>query len=882
MMFIRSHLVCGMVILLAVCSMSIAQDDVAQPKLDELKVSGARSSHYLTGNAPANSDASPEPDLDGFRREIGPLLESACVDCHGSDLQEGHIRIDTLNPDLFSGEDVSWWLEVLAVLANGEMPPTEAAELSDSDRAKLVQWLSLEIQSASTARRSKGEHSSFRRMTRYEYTYALQDLLGLPFDFGKDLPPDPSSEDGFLNSSETLHMSVTQFQTYRESALKALRRATVRGEQPAKIFWGVSMKDAADIVRKKQEVQLEEIREQHKDDPEKLQKAVDRKVAEFKARPKQTHYRDPDTGLFAKASWAYYGAKYAWEPSSNPVEVPAVSGQVAVIPKNQKLIVELGDTIPERGTLRVRVRATRGSADERPPSLRLEFGWQASNDSRASVQIGGEDLVIEALPGEPEWYQWEAPLSEIYPRNSVRNISQMGDLPSPSEFIRFINNSLSNNDAVIDYVEVTTPVYDQWPTKSHEHIFFDSQHKDERKYAREILSRFMARAWRCEVTESDVEQKIGLFEKVRPTCVDFEEAIVEVLSVVLSSPKFLYVGKSDLATRLSMFLWSSIPDQKLLEAVSDGKLADPDVLRSQVKRMLADPKSRRFAEQFTRQWLGMQLLDYLDVDRKKYPRFDQSLREAMQEEPIAFFLQLLQSNGSVLDLIHAKHTMANERLAKHYGLKGVYGKQFRQVSFDSDDQRGGLLTQAGLLAMNSDGKDSHPLKRGIWLLERILNDPPPPPPPAVPEIDLADPEIAKLTLKQRIEDHRNDAACMSCHAKIDPWGIAFENYDAVGKWRTEIQGKPVDATAELFNGQPIKGMEGLKRFLLSNRQDQFVRALVHKMTTYALGRPLTFGDRSVVDEITAGVRKDGDGLATMVEAIVTSELFDDSKKENAP
>jgi hypothetical protein len=201
------------------------------------------------------------------------------------------------------------------------------------------------------------------------------------------------------------------------------------------------------------------------------------------------------------------------------------------------------------------------------------------------------------------------------------------------------------------------------------------------------------------------------------------------------------------------------------------------------------------------------------------------------------------------------------------------GNHFRRVRLEPQHRRGGLLTAAGLLAMNSDGKDSHPLKRGIWLLENLLNDPPPPPPPAVPEIDLADPEIAKLTLKQRIEDHRNHAACLSCHAKIDPWGIAFENFDAVGSWRSQINGKPVDASSLLFNKQELDGMDGLKRFLLTNRQDQFARAMVHKLATYALGRPLTFGDRASIDQITADLRKQNDGLATMITLIVTSELF---------
>jgi hypothetical protein len=198
---------------------------------------------------------------------------------------------------------------------------------------------------------------------------------------------------------------------------------------------------------------------------------------------------------------------------------------------------------------------------------------------------------------------------------------------------------------------------------------------------------------------------------------------------------------------------------------------------------------------------------------------------------------------------------------------------FRRVALKDNLHRGGLLTQAGLMAMNSNGTDSHPLKRGVWLLRCVLNDPPPPPPAAVPIIDLADPEIVKMTLKQRIENHRNQAACFSCHAKIDPWGIAFENYDALGRWRNDVNGTPVDASSLLFNQQELNGSDGLKRFLLQNRQDQFVRAMVHKLSTFALGRPLTFSDHSEIENITASVRQQDDGLATMINCIVASDLF---------
>ncbi len=898
------RVICLVTLICATCGLAVGQNDSGSksesivgdsslPTLEELKAAGALRSSYRKQQFHSVGTETPQPQLATFNDEIEPILKRACVQCHGPETQEGNIRIDTLNPDLLHGDDVDWWLEVFAVLSNGEMPPADEVKLADKDRSAVVEWLSSEIQVASTVRRAEQGHSSFRRMTRYEYNYALQDLLGLPYDFAGDLPPESTSEDGFQNSSELLNMSAIQFAYYRELSRNALKKATVQGERPALIYWTVQMKAAATAEWAKQDEQLEKIRQKGKDDPEKLKQDLEQQAAKFRVRHNNVHYKNLMTGQTARVSWNYGGAKYAWAPTTTRPEVPAVSQHVAIIPPKQKLIVELGDTIPDMGKLRVRVRASRTSVEEnRIPSLQLEFGWQASNDSQASVRISDKDIAIDATPDQPKFYQWEIPLSEIYPRNSFRKTTKMGDLPNPSEYVKLVNSSVSQGDIQIDHVEITAPVYDQWPPDSHTRIFIDSDNRsEERIYARKVLTNFLSHAWRRPVTAAEVDQKLTLFTSIRTESDDFQEAMIEVLATVLSSPQFLYLVRSEqttqadekanverlpdfeLATRLSMFLWCSTPDDELLTLAAKGQLSNRDVLTKQVQRMLADPRSRRFSKHFVRQWLGMQLLDYLKLDRKAYPRFDSSLKEAMQEEPIAFFHEVLQKNDSVLDFIHADYTMANERLARHYGLSDVYGNQFRRVKLEPEHKRGGLLTQAGLLAMNSDGKDSHPLKRGIWMLENLLNDPPPPPPPAVPEIDLADPEIAKLTLKQRIENHRNHAACMSCHAKIDPWGIAFENFDAVGSWRTQIQGKPVDASSFLFNRQKLAGMDGLKRFLLENRQDQFARAMVHKLTTYAIGRPLTFGDRSSVDQMTADLRKQGDGLATMVTMIVTSDLF---------
>lgn len=864
-----------------------ADEESSRPTFEELKAAGAQRSGYLKQGRRLTESESPQADLATYRNRVAHVLRNSCVKCHGPEEQEGNIRIDTLDPDLLNGSDVDWWLEILAVLTNGEMPPAGEAELKPDDRGMIVDWLSSEIQVASVVRRASGQHSSFRRMTRYEYNYALQDLLGLPYNFAKDLPPESSSEDGFQNSSETLHMTSVQFETYRELSRQALLQATVQGDRPPAIYWGVTMKDLSAVEWAKQEEQLKKLREQLKDQPDKLSQELERLTAGFKRPHNSVHYRIRSTGRTARATWGYPGAKYARTPAVTPVDVPTDTDCVAVIPPRQKLIVELGDRLPDEGTLQVRFRASRTSVDDnRIPSLQLEFGWQASNDSHASVRISDHDIAIDAAPDEPQFYEWRIPLSEIYPRNGVRGISKMGDLPSPSEYVKFVNSSVSHGDVQLDYVEVTAPVYDQWPPESHVRIFGDRiDDTDESEAARHILRRFMTRAWRRPATDREVEQKLALYNTMRPQCEDFHQTIVEVLATVLASPRFLYLvrtdqhdsdptlGQDELATRLSMFLWCSTPDAELMELAAAKKLNNPDVLHEQVGRMLRDRRSRRFSEQFVRQWLGMQLLDYLKVDRAAHPRFEGSLKEAMREETVAFFHELLKDNRSVLDFVHADFTMANERLAQHYGLPGVTGNHFRRVSLQPEHHRGGLLTQAGLLAMNSDGKDSHPLKRGIWLLESLLNDPPPPPPPAVPEIDLADPEIAKLTLKQRIEKHRDHAACMSCHAKIDPWGIAFENFDATGSWRTQVDSKPVDATSVLFNRQELRGMDGLKRFLLTHRQDQLARALVHKMTTFALGRPLSFADYSAVDQITAAVRRQGDGLATVVTQIVTSPLF---------
>jgi mono/diheme cytochrome c family protein len=844
------------------------------------------------GAFPAKSPASrpdvPKARVAEFRKKVDPVLKRVCVGCHGSKKQKGKFRVDTLDPNLLKGKDVSWWLEVFDVISNGEMPPEDAeAQLTDSEKVQVVDWLSGEIQVASQVRRSEQGHTSFRRMTRYEYKYALQDLLGLPHDFSRDLPPETSSADGFKNSSEMLQMTAVQFAEYRVQARRALELATVRGERPPPVYYGISMKAASAKVDATYAAFVEKKKKQIKNGVTTLDEALKKQAAKYALKPGSAQFKNLITGHGVRTHWSYGGAKYAWKPTQERPEVPAVLHDVVVIPANQKFIIDLGDGLPDTGNMRVRIRAARVSDEgNHLPTLRMHFGNQPSNDSRLVVKVGGPDVTIAAPTGKPHFYQWDVPLTDI-PRNAFRHTHKLGQTPNPGEFLDLRNTSSAPVSLVIDYVEIIAPALDQWPPESHTRIFPHRQEgTNEKAYVREVLSRFMARAWRRPVSEAEVNQKLSLFTKLRPQCEDFQEAMVEVLASVISSPKFLYLVRSveegkgaqpisgfELASRLSFFLWSSLPDAELIRLAGQGKLSDAKVLEQQIRRLLSDPRSQRFERHFMRQWLGMEELDFLKFDAKAYGKVDPLLVEAMKQEPVALFAEMLQHNRPVMDFLHSDYALVNDRLAGHYGLPEVFGDQMRKVKLSPKMKRGGLLGQAGLLAMNSNGKDSNPLKRGIWLLENLLNDPPPPPPPAVPEIDLADPEILKLTLKQRMEDHRDDPACYSCHSKIDPWGIAFENFDALGQWREKIGGQPVDAASVLFNKDELHGMKGLKDYLLANRQDQFARAMTHKLAAYALGRPLTFGDRSQVDRITAELRKQGDGLADLVILIVNSDLF---------
>jgi hypothetical protein len=389
------------------------------------------------------------------------------------------------------------------------------------------------------------------------------------------------------------------------------------------------------------------------------------------------------------------------------------------------------------------------------------------------------------------------------------------------------------------------------------------------------------------VGDADLQRVLPFYREARREA-DFDAGIEAALSAILVSREFLFrveqvpadvkpgtpyrVSDLELASRLSFFLWSSIPDDDLLEAATRGELHKPDVLARQTRRMLADPRSQALVSNFAGQWLYLRNLDSVTPDARLFPDFDDNLRQALRRETELLFEEVIREDRSVMDLLKSDHAWLNERLAKHYGIPHVYGPRFRRVALEPGSERGGLLRQGSILLVTSYATRTSPVLRGKWVLENLLGTPPPPPPPNVPALDDNDTISETLPVRERLLKHRANAACASCHNLIDPVGFALENFDAVGRWRTAEDGRPVDASGGLPDGSKFVGVAGLEEALLK-RPEIVVGTLTEKLLTYALGRGIEYYDGPAVREVVRTARAADYRFAALIEAIVKSTPF---------
>ncbi len=513
------------------------------------------------------------------------------------------------------------------------------------------------------------------------------------------------------------------------------------------------------------------------------------------------------------------------------------------------------------------------------------FGQQAGPEVvRMGLRLDGQELKTEEVRGsqeKPEVFEIKIPV-------------KAGKRRFAAAFLNDFYNANAqgggrDRNLILDYLEIQGPfgVAPELP-ESHRRIFrgLKAAGANDTETARRILAEFARRAYRRPVVKTEVDRLVRYVDVAKKMGEPFERGIQLAVQAVLVSPHFLFKVEIDpnpndpksrrllndyeLAARLSYFLWSSMPDETLYELAGKGKLKDAAVLMAQAKRMLKDPKARALAENFGGQWLTLRNLGNFSPDPKLFPSWNDSLRSAMRSETERYFEAIAREDRSILEFIDSNYTFLNEALASHYGIPGVKGDEFRRVTLVSR-ARGGVLTQASILAVTSNPTRTSPVKRGKWVLEQMLGTPPPPPPPGAGELK-DEGEALKGTLRQRMVQHREDPGCASCHSRMDPIGFGLENFDAIGAWRAKDGSEPVDASGTLPGGKPFKGPGELKQILLGKKQ-LFVRNLSEKLLTYAIGRGVESTDKCNIDDMAKSVAAKGYRFSALVNAVIQSDPF---------
>ena len=780
---------------------------------------------------------------DIFQKEVQPLLQSHCFKCHGEKKQKGDLRLDTLDPNIMNSSSAEEWHDVLNNINLGEMPPENESQLSPSERRKLVGWLTKELQKAAKARQNIGGKLVMRRLNRIEYQYTMTDLLGLKMDYSEGFPSDGQSSEGFKNNGASLGMTALQVENYLKTARQAFRFVIMDGEEGEKSVTVIGRNDGP--------------------------------------------IRGPKRRLFNGNSSERLGRVNFWHGS-------------------------FGE-LPRTGKFSIRVKAYTDRKPGQPaPILFAQYGYFVSGLTLNIMEDAGEVAITSNNPeyyeisGRPEFFplpEAHVPIAKINGIITLQNALDDGEPPTKA-----INKVIEEKDKkgkskkrkikvfpedpnfpriIIESVELVRNDYPSWPPELHRRIIHEGESASDLNAVEKILSRFLRRAWRRPVHKKEIKKWMTHYQKMMQQGDSPILALKETLSATLASSNFLYLSEPfnsnksrkldahELASRLSYFLWSSMPDKELFELADSSRLLEPSVLRKQFDRMLADPKADRFAKQFSMQWLDLEGVDRVAINPQYYKDFDNKLKTDMVGETQNFFREILRSNTSALQLIDADFTMLNASLAKHYGLKGPKSQHFEKVSLKGTDRPGGVLGHASTHLAGSDGADSHPIKRAVWIRERILHDPPNPPPPDVPGVEKSVPNFEKLSIREQLAIHRKKEACADCHRGIDPWGIALEQYDAIGLLRekTARRKKRVSAKTLLPGGHEVSGLIDLQKYLLNEKRDQFSKALVSKLLTYALARSLSLDDKLLIEKLSEDFAKNGYRLPILMKNIVTSRPF---------
>jgi hypothetical protein len=805
-----------------------------------------------------------------FETTVQPFLKANCVQCHNAQRATSGLNLDEPATTASVVQNRGRWETILQKIASGEMPPKGARRPSDADRAAVTGSIEAEFDRADRSAALDPGRVTARRLNRAEYNYTISDLLGVDFRPADDFPQDDTGY-GFDNNGDVLSLSIVQMEKY-VTAAEVVARTAVYGPQSVKPVtaryqpYGRRRPGDPDnlVLNGRPYLSITNYDESGLNMPNSFHV-----MHRFPATGEYVLRTTPDNGSRPPASepllMAVFidGAEVGVVSIDGPLEgrtqefrVRVTAGEhwVAVgFPKQfEGLPVAYGGKNPSTRTPPP-PRAGRGGGRGRGAGPAGRGAGPGPGDGRGAPAAAAAPAPVDPAP---------APANNNDDADGVQFFVPPGAPPG---------TRLPRPDTMgVQSLEIGGPhgAEVKPSAESVQKIFVCTERND--SCLRRIVSNLARRAYRAPIAKTDVDQLMAHAKRVKDRGDRFEEQIAVAIQAILVSPKFLfrierdqarkapaanapnayYLNDHELASRLSYFLWSSLPDEPLMRAADQGTLRRPAVLEAQVQRMLKDPKIARFVENFGGQWLQFRALESHKPDFYKFPKWDNYVRLSADKETRMFFENLIREDRSVLEFLDADYTFVNEYLSRFYGLTDVHGTEFRRVSLASTPRRG-VLGQASVLAATSYADRTSVVLRGKWILENLLNAPPPPPPAAVPDLDSAG--IGEhATLRERMESHRANAVCASCHSRMDPLGFGLENFDAVGGWRVNEGKFPIDATGVLPDGKTFTGPVELSAFLRSNSA-AFVQGLSEKMLIYAVGRGVEMSDRPAVRKIAAGV-----------------------------
>ncbi len=884
--------------------------------------------------------AAPDP----FKSAIQPFLDEHCMDCHDEDTARAGFRLDTLSTDFKEGNNAGLWKEVMDQINSGQMPPKKKARPDPKRAFAVASWVAQQLEETTKLAQGAGGRVPLRRMNRVEYANTVRDLFALEENYArrieKELPAD-GKVGGFDRGAAGLFMDEGQLGQYMTVADLVLGEVVFM-EKPemVKLSWDATKERW--VHRHGVTVKNEKGEYIENPPPEVASAAKEPLVGinhEDPANPKGMNYVPSGPlffsvknggieylsggggrSVFHNHEWARKAVKRdGWYTIR--VQAAAFAGADAEALKQVKLEFEYcrGSALEVKRSMVIDAPLNAPKTYEfkvylqkGPPGFEQSWDLWWSNGGQRVAIVNPEFERAHATPVQLAG-QLQNALQEGKPPEVIADLRKrsVAALAAAADMYKNFKGPYFIWDPKLDIAkrprlwigktEWEGPIV-EWPQKGRSAIFFDGEKRTDDAYVREIFARFLPRVYRRHTTPDEVEEVVSWTLKNKAERnIDFTAAVREGIKNVLCSPAFLYLGSESpqiaaadakpatgpqrvdgwqMASRLSYLLWSSAPDHTLYALAVKDALRDPAVLRAQVQRMIADPKANEFVRSFAGQWLGVRNFDNGTApNRDFYKHYDDALRDSSKSEPLEFFMEVLRSNLPLTSFVDSDFLVVNERLAKHYDLPGVVGENFRRVAAPADRKRGGVLGMAGIMTYLADGTRTLPVRRATWVLDTLWNKPVPPPPPNAGELPAI--KDKGLSVRARLEQHAMSDNCASCHTRVDPFGLALENYDATGLWRERqngegMRGKDSDpalnVSGTLPSGREFKTVQEFKTALLAEK-DAFARGFTEKLLCYALGRPVGYADHVAVDQIIAHAGKNNFALQEIIQATVASPFF---------